>query len=178
MAFVRPDDIIDNLNIHPGMKAADFGCGAGFYSLALAKRVGEKGKVYAMDIRKEMLQMVASKAKPEHLLNIETIWSDLETPQGSHLADKSVDFVIISNILFQVENKEIIVKEAARILKDEGLVALIEWEKENTPAGPPKEQRITKEEAKMLLGQNGFIEQKEFYAGEHHYGLLFKKKIS
>lgn len=174
--FVKPEKVIESINFLSGMKAADFGCGAGFYTIALAKRAGEKGKVYAIDIRKEMLELVNSKAKSEHLLNIETIWGDLEEKEGSHLAEELVNAVIISNILFQAEDKEAVIKEAARILKPEGMAVVIEWEKAKTPAGPKDENKLDQSQVKDLFVKSGFSVEKQFYAGEHHYGIIFKKK--
>ena len=104
--FVAPETIIKLLDILPGMKVADFGAGAGFYALAIAKRVGPSGKVFALDIRKEMLEVIRSRAREQKLLNVEAIWADLEAAEGSHLKENSIDFVIVSNVLFQVENRK------------------------------------------------------------------------
>lgn len=154
---------------------ADFGCGSGHYTIAAAKCVGEKGRVYALDIQKDLLQAVKSTAELNNLKNIEIIWADLDLPQGSRLADNSVDFVIISNILFQSEKREQIVKEALRILKNRGGAAVIEWEKEAGKTGPTQEHRISKEESQTIFLQAGFKIEKEFQPGENHYGLIFRK---
>lgn len=178
MSFVKPEKIIESINFHAGMKAADFGCGAGFYTIPLAKKAGEKGKVYAIDIRKEMLELIASKAKNEHLLNIETIWGDLEENEGSHLADELINVVIISNILFQAEDKSAVVKEAKRILKPEGIAVVVEWDKEKGPTGSQDKQKLDQSQVKDLFLKHGFSSEKQFYAGEHHYGIIFKKNTS
>ncbi len=173
--FVDPKAVIEVASILPGSVVADFGAGPGFYAIPLAQRLGNAGKVYAFDIRKEMLEAVRSKAKALGLSNIETIWSDLEAPQGSHLKDAAVDLVMISNILFQVENKKAIAKEALRILKPGGKVLLVEWAEEEKPLGPPLKYRINRKEAEETFLAQGFIFDKEFNAGDQHYGLVLKK---
>jgi len=162
-------------DLEPGMVVADFGCGSGHYTIAAAKRVGEKGRVYALDIQKDLLQAMKSTVELNNLKNIEIIWADLDLSQGSRLADNSVDFVIISNILFQAENRQQITKEALRILKDGGGVAVIEWDREGGKTGPLLEKRVAKEEARNIFLEQGFKLEKEFQPGDNHYGLIFKK---
>jgi FkbM family methyltransferase len=173
--FVRPEETIKMFDLEPGMVVADFGCGSGHYTIAAAKRVGEKGRVYALDIQKDLLQAMKSTVELNNLKNIEIIWADLDLSQGSRLADNSVDFVIISNILFQAENRQQITKEALRILKDGGGVAVIEWDREGGKTGPLLEKRVAKEEARNIFLEQGFKLEKEFQPGDNHYGLIFKK---
>lgn len=175
--FVSPAKVIDALGIRPSMAVADFGCGSGHYTIEAARLVGRSGKVYAVDIQKDMLGHVRSRAESENLNNIETIWADLEKPDATRLKEESVDAVIISNIFFQAENKKQIAEEARRILKTGGRAAIIEWDIEKEKSfGPPLEQRISPQDAKTIFGEAGFVIEKEFNPGEHHYGLTFIKK--
>lgn len=173
--FVSPQNVINNLGLKPGMIAADFGCGAGYYSIPLAHAVGGNGKVYAYDVRKEMLEMVRSRARLEHLLNVEAVWADLEMPGSTKLREETADAVIISNILFQIDDKKAVIKEAVRILKNGGSLMLIEWEEAAKMGGPTPQQKISREEAKRLAEEGGCDNALEFNAGDSHYGLLFKK---
>ncbi|MFY9462463.1 MAG: methyltransferase domain-containing protein [Candidatus Sungiibacteriota bacterium] len=173
--FLHPERTIGRLDVKKGMTVADFGAGSGFFTIALARLVGESGKVYAIDIQKFSLDLIKSKAHIENLLNIETVWADLELPQGSHLPAESVDLVVISNILFQSEKKLEVMREAYRVLKPQGRIAVIEWDETPFAGGPPAEMRIAKRAAQSLLGQAGFILDREFEAGSHHYGLLYRK---
>lgn len=159
------------------MAVADFGCGSGHYSIEAAKKVGKAGKVYAIDIQEEMLGFVRSQTKSLGLSNIETIWTDLETPNSTRLRDGSVDLVIISNVLFQAEDKNQIIQEAFRILKPGGKVAVIEWDTKSEDAkfGPPLDARINPEKARALFEGIGYVLEKEFNPGNHHYGFIFKK---
>ncbi|MEK7647160.1 MAG: class I SAM-dependent methyltransferase [Patescibacteria group bacterium] len=174
--FVSPQNVINNLELRSGMIAADFGCGAGYYSIPLAHAVGGNGKVYAYDVRKEMLEMVRSRARLEHLLNIEAVWADLEMSGSTKLREATVDAAIISNILFQIDDRKAVIKEAVRILKNGGLLMLIEWDETAKMGGPTPQQKISREEAKRLAEESGCEFTKEFNAGDQHYGLLFKKR--
>lgn len=173
--FLHPERILARFDIRPGMIVADFGAGGGYFSIPAARKVGENGKVYAIDIQKEALSIIKSKAALEHLLRIETIWADLESSAGSHLPANSVDFVIIANILFQSEKKENVLREASRVLRSGGQLAVLEWDDTPFPAGPPLVLRVPKRTIKQLAESSGLALEKEFEAGSHHYGLLFKK---
>ena len=118
--FVSPEQIIEMLDLTPSMIVADFGCGSGHYVIGAAKKVGKSGKVYAVDIQQEMLSFARSQAQMIGLNNVETIWTDLEMPDATRLKENTVDLVIISNILFQAENKNQVIKEALRILNPAG----------------------------------------------------------
>lgn len=163
-SFLNPEAVVDELDIRPGETVADFGAGSGFFSVALAKHVGHAGKVYALDIRPEALEAVKSKAKLYRILNIEPVRVNLEADRGSGLKNETIDKVIISNLLFQAENKKNIAEEAYRILKSTGSVIVIEWK-----------ERVEKIEMEKLFEGIGFSLNKEFTAGSHHYGLIFKK---
>lgn len=165
------------LDIGSAMTVADFGCGSGHYVIEAAKRVGKGGRVYAIDIQQEMLGFVRAQAAMEHLSNIETIWADLEMPDATRLKENSVDVVIISNILFQAENKKQIVQEAFRVLKPGARAVVIEWNTDGQPIafGPPITSRISSQNAKDLFKEEKFNLDKEFDPGDNHYGLIFKK---
>lgn len=173
--FLNPQQVFNALDLRPGITVADFGCGAGFYAIPLSKSVGGKGKVYAIDIRQAMLELVKSKARFEHILNIDTILADLEKPGSTNIRDNSVDTVIIANILFQAENKKNVLQEALRILKQGGEIMAVEWDESETPTGPPLKHRLTRRETERLFIESGFEFKKEFSAGSHHYGFVFKK---
>lgn len=174
--FLNPERIVSRIDIRPGMAVADFGCGSGHFAIPAARLVGASGKVFAIDIQKHAIELIQSRANLEHLLQIEPLWADLEAPEGSRLSASSLDVVIISNILFQAERKQEVIKEALRVLKPGAHLAIIEWDETPFPAGPPMISRMSRRSAQSLIEGVGFSIEKEFDAGSHHYGLLFKKQ--
>lgn len=174
--FLEPERIVRYFDLEPGDFVADFGAGHGYFTLLVAKIVGDNGKVFAIDIQKPVLEVIKSKARLEHILNIETVWADLERPHGSKLRDDFIDFVIVANILFQTEDKKAVLAEAYRVLRTGKRMALIEWSaQEKTALGPPFNLRIKRETAQAIAEEVGFEFEREFEAGSHHYGLLFQK---
>ena len=172
--FLSPDKIVQEFGIQEGMRAADFGCGAGYFTISLAKSIGEKGKVYAVDVLQTALESVRSSAKDQGLLNIETMRANLEVLGGSKLEDESLDIVLLANILFQSPKKNNIIKEANRVLKKGGKMIVIEWQK-NQPLGPPEKLIVEKELIKEIAEKQKLKFEKDIPAGEHHWGAIFVK---
>lgn len=156
------------------MKVADFGAGSGFYTIAAAKKVGIGGRVYAIEVQKEYIDKVSSAAANHGLRNVEAIWGNIEKIGGSKLRDESVDRVIASNVLFQIEpeHRDNFALEIKRVLKKNGRLLLVDWS-DQSPIGPKSLVHPT--EAENLMVKVGFTLEKAFDAGNHHYGLIFKK---
>lgn len=173
--FIDPEEVIKNLEITDGMKVADFGCGAGHFSLALAKKVGESGIVYALDILKEKLEATASAAKGRNFTNLITKRVNLEKIGGSKIDAESLDWVIMKDMLFQNKDKAIILKEAARILKSGGKTLIIEWNMTDGSIGPDKELRLSKEAIISVAQEANLSFLKDVPAGNFHCGLVFGK---
>lgn len=173
--FANPRANLAHCGITPGMIIADFGSGSGAYALEAARLVGEGGRVYAVDVQKDLLDRLAMVAKENHLSNIEIAWGNLEKRGGTKLAEGAVDLVLMSNILFQCDAKYSVALEAKRILRPRGRVAVIDWSESFGGLGPRASQVLRPEEAKKIFAEAGFEYQEEFSAGEHHYGLIFFK---
>lgn len=174
MGFVDPKNIVNDLGITPGMEIADFGVGAGYYAVLLADAVGDTGRVYAIDIVEEVLTKARSHDHGRHD-NIEFLLGDLEEPGGSNLAEQSVDMVVISNTLFQFENKQAGITEAHRVLKPGGILVLIDWSDSFGGLGPQPEHILTEQDARQLCETGHLSFVRPIDAGDHHYGLIYKK---
>ena len=170
--FLNPEKILNSFDFKKQTIAADFGCGAGGWTIPLAQKLNE-GEIYALDIQDEMLSVLKGQLSLKKISNVQTILCDLEKENGSNLPDLFLDLVLIINTLFQIENKENFIKEAKRILKNNGLILIIDWKKE-TDFGP-KQNRISTQQIKDLAKKNNLKIKKEFSASNHHYGLLLIK---
>ncbi len=169
-------NIFDRLSIEEGMKIGDLGCGnLGYFSLPAAELVGDKGVVYAVDVLKNVLESVDSRARRRGLDNIKTVWSNLELVGATDIPSESLDFAFLINILFQAENHQAIFQEAYRLLKVGGRLLIIDWLRRSSPFGPEVSRRPKKEELKKIADYSGFKAVDEFEAGRYHYGLIFRK---
>ena len=171
--FLQPEEIIQQLNIGKEEIVADWGCGAGYFTIPLAE-MAEKGKVYALDILDTALESVKGRAKLEAIFNIETRQCNLEKPSASGLADNSIDLILLANILFQSSQKPAIIKEAKRVLKQDGEIAIIDW-KPNQPMGPPSNLIISPDKIKEITRNQGLSFKREFPVDKYHWGMVFTK---
>lgn len=175
--FLHPARAVKAAKIHDSMMVADFGVGGGFFTTALARAVGPRGKVYAIDINRNLLERLAPFADIEGLKNIEYVQGDLDEPHGSSLPDSTLDVVMMANILFQVEKKDMLIQEAFRVLRKGGRLVLIDWRESFSGMGPHKSAVVTREEALALSTRGGgFSHLEDLDAGTYHYGLILKKK--
>lgn len=173
--FSDPFYNVDQLNLQSGMKVADFGSGVGFYSMALAKAVGDKGRIYAVDVQKDALNKLKKDAVSKGFLNVEVVWGDLERMGGSKLKDGSIDAVVVTNILFQIKHRDVFIEEIKRVLKTKGRVLIIDWHDSFGGLGPNIEHIISRPEAKKLFEEKGFSFERDIRAGDHHWGVIMKK---
>jgi len=174
MIFTDPLTNLKQFGLRPTDNVADLGAGSGAYTIPAAQMVRE-GKVYAIEIQKDLLLRIKDEASKAFLSNVETIWGDIELVGGTKLKDGIIDAVIISSVLFQAENKISLVQEASRILKLDGRVLLIDWNNSFGGIGPRSDMIISADAAKILFENAGLKFEKEIHIDEYHYGLIFKK---
>ncbi len=163
------------------MVVADFGAGSGHYVLHMAEQLRGSGRVYAIDVQQVLLRRISNEAVQRGFKNVETIHGDVARARGSKLADRCLDLVLISNLLFQLEEPVAALKEAWRVLKPTGRLAIIDWS-DSLPTGRqaavrrgPTKAHVVKKERALERAQTGRFEfVNEFAAGAHHYGLVFR----
>ncbi|MEN9338538.1 MAG: hypothetical protein RI945_263 [Candidatus Parcubacteria bacterium] len=168
--FLSPLQIIESLALRKGDVVADFGCGSGAYVFASAKLVGDRGKVLAIDIHKEILEKINREAEKMDLININTILADIE--KKIEVESYSCDAVILSNVLSEVTEVDKVLEEAKRILKPNGIFLIVDW-KETDHNLSLKRHNILKEEyITAILAKNSIFVKKHFPAGRFHYAFI------
>jgi ubiquinone/menaquinone biosynthesis C-methylase UbiE len=172
--FSDPVKNIAQFDVQPGMRVVDIGAGSGYYTIEAAKKVGASGMVYAVDIQRELLDKIKNSASLIGLHNIEAVWGNAEKIGGTKLREAIADRIVLSNTLFQVEpfDRDNLALELKRILKASGKLMLIDWQ-----GGSPLSPRtlVPSMEAESLFQKAGFVVEKNFDAGDHHYGIIFRK---
>ncbi len=171
--FLNPSHILSQINIEAGSYIGDLGCGTGYMSFAAARIIGEKGMVFAVDVQKSVLEQVKREAKLEGINNIETIWSDIESVGATRIAEQSLDVVLLVNTLFLVKDKNSVVLEAKRLIKQGGRLLVVEWLPGDSSIGPPSEKRVNLASIKEIVENQDFKYANEILAGKYHFGVIF-----
>jgi ubiquinone/menaquinone biosynthesis C-methylase UbiE len=118
--FFQPrKEVLAEVNLEPGFKILDYGCGPGSYAVVAANLVGEKGMVYALDIHPLAIKQVQKTVARKGLANIEAILSDCATG----LPDESIDVALLYDTLHDLGKPDKVLAELHRVLKPDGILS-------------------------------------------------------
>jgi len=176
MAFSSPSEIIGRLGVAAGSKVLDMGTGSGAYAHALADVVGSNGHVYIVDVQKELLSRVVQSFHDMGLRQVTGIWGDIERPQGTKLKEKSIQAIVLANVMFQIQDKPAVVREILRVADPDAKILLVEWSDSHGGIGPHPEHLFPVEEAVTFFKNHGFLVEEPFDSGDHHYGCIMTIK--
>ncbi len=173
--FFEPIAILTKLGLDANCgDVLEFGCGFGTFTIPAALTV--RGKVYALDIEPEMLAINKAKAEAAGLHNIELIQRDF-VAEGTGLADGTVDYVMLFNIL-HAEERMSILHEAWRVLRPNGKLAIIHWNFDaSTPRGPGMCIRPKPGQCRAWAEEVGFVavSPSDVDLPPYHYGLVLER---
>jgi len=172
-AWNDPDKILQYLNLGQCTIMADIGCGPGWFTLEAARKMGDKGAVYGVDLSQEMLDQLKERAKAEQLHNVQTVLAEEE--DEFPLPTESVDVMLIANVYHEVDSASNFIGEIKRILRPGSTCLLVDWRSEETPVGPPAHERVHQQDVVDEFYANGFILAGTCDVGPYHYGLKFYK---
>jgi len=175
MQFISPSDHIQTVELSPGDVVVDAGAGSGAYTIAAAHAVTERGTVYAVDVHKELLARVHADATAQGLENVHTLWGDIELKNGIQLNDGVADAVLICNTLFMIEDKDGLMEEVKRILKEKGRLLIVDWSDSHGGVGPHADHVFLEKDARALIEKHGLHFVREVDGATHHYGFVAMK---
>lgn len=162
------DRVMDLLKIKEGKSVADIGAGSGWFTTLAAKRVGEKGKVFAVEINEEYITHIENRAVKENFKNIETV---LGTEDNPKLTVNSVDAVLILKTYHEIAEPIKVLRNIRAALKKDGLVGIIDKNGKGDDHGIERAKVIDE------LKRAGFVLKEEFdftKADGMDYFLIFR----
>ena len=175
MRFVDPTVVVNQFHLRPGDTVADFGAGLGFFIDPLAAAVGSSGVVYAFEIQKNLVETMGEAVQKKGQSNVRVRWVDLEETNGTTLEPETLDVGIMINTFFQIDDTATCLAEVSRTLRSGGKFFVIDWSESFNNLGPEPAAVVTAAAARAAVETAGFIFEREFSAGAHHYGLAFRK---
>jgi ubiquinone/menaquinone biosynthesis C-methylase UbiE len=169
LVWLPPDEVVGRLDLAPGNVVADVGAGTGYFSLPIARAIAPGGIVWAIDVQPEMLELLAVKLRDQRESP-----HDIELQQGdathTGLHTHSCDLALLANVWHEFEDHDAALHEAARILKPDGRLAILDWRPGvDRPPGPPLEHRISVEQATASLRDNGWQPTSSTLVGRYSY---------
>ena len=175
-ALIDPHKIFARVGLEKGMRVADLGCGrTGHFVFTAAKVVTDLGVVYAVDIIKEVLEGIKSRVAIEGVDNVQIIWSDIEAEGKTPIPEKSLDVCFFVNVLSQLKNRAASLREASRLLKDDGKIVIVDWLKKIGPLGPEESAMLNEQKVKVLAEQCDLEIVDSDAAGDYHFFTILNK---
>jgi SAM-dependent methyltransferase len=142
-AWQRPDQVVSALGLEKGQTACDIGSGPGYFSLRLARAVAPGGRVYAVDVETGMLEALRQRLEASGLANVTPV---LSLPADPLLADGLCDVALIVNTYHHFPDPPAYLARLKRSLRPGGRIVNIDFEKRETPHGPPVARRVARED--------------------------------
>ena len=172
-AWQKPDQVMDALHIAEGTTVADIGAGGGWFTTRLARRVGQSGRVYAVDVQQLMIQAIVRRMEREGLTNVEPVLGDYDDPKLP--ANAQPEAVLMVDAFHELEYPVVMLRNIARTLKPRGRIGIIDYREGDGGPGPVAEDRkppafVISEAAAAglkLVGQENFL--------PYQYFLIFGK---
>ncbi len=124
----QPSKLIDALKVKPGEVIADIGAGSGYYAFRLSKLIGPKGKILAVDIQPEMLDIIRKRMKERHVTNIEPVQGTITDPK---LPANSVDTILMVDVYHEFDHPFEMTVAMVKALKPGGRMVFVEFRMED-----------------------------------------------
>ena len=169
-SLINKEVILKELDISPGQTILDAGCGNGYMAKEFSRLVKDSGKVYALDPDDHAIEVLAGETKGT---NIITIVGDIT--KTTALENASIDLLYLGTVLHGFSRSQVdgFQTEVKRLLKPNGILAIVEIKKEPTPFGPPLEIRFSPQELKEIFSLSA---KKTVEIGQFFYMQTFEKK--
>lgn len=170
----RPDpyELLTRLPIDPYHHVADVGCGPGYFSLPLAKYLSH-GRLYAVDVDHEMLEVLKRRVDAVPLGNVEAIKTDGE---DLGLAPRSLDGMLLAYVVHHPDDRLAFLKSAVQALKPRAWCCILEWYPEEAEQGTPLAKRLSPEEMVRLAAKIGLSFHRRWELPDSQYMLLFMRR--
>ena len=121
----QPERVVQSLELRPGDRVADLGSGGGYFTFRFSQAVGPAGKVYAVDVDRDMLDHVAARARDEGHRNIETVLAKYDDPL---LPESGVDLIFTCDVYHHINDRVKYFAEAAKYLSPRGRIAIVDFD--------------------------------------------------
>jgi ubiquinone/menaquinone biosynthesis C-methylase UbiE len=155
----NPDLAMRLLRVPRGAVVADLGAGSGYFTVRLAKAVGNTGKVYAVDIQQGMLDLLQKTVTREKLSNVIPVLSAVDDPR---LPADALDLVLMVDVYHEFAQPQVMLQRLKTALKPGGRLVLLEYRAEDPDVPILPEHKMTKAQVKLEVEHEGFKQQRVY----------------
>jgi precorrin-6B methylase 2 len=149
----RLSELVSELKLKPGQVVADVGAGSGVITMMMAHEVGDTGKVLAVDIQQEMLDLLGDKIKDRNIQNVELVLGSNKSPK---LEPSSIDLALMVDVYHEFEFPYEMMLELSKAMKPGGRVAFVEYRREDPQVPIKLVHKMSEAQVKKEIGQPEF----------------------
>jgi ubiquinone/menaquinone biosynthesis C-methylase UbiE len=168
----RVDTMVDLLQLRPGETVADIGAGTGYISRKMAKKVGDKGTVLAVEIQQEMLDILTNKAVASGILNIKPVLGSID---DSRLGVGTVDTVLMVDVYHEFDFPHEMMVSICKALKTGGRVVFVEYRGEDPKVPIKRVHKMTEAQVKKEASVHPLVWKKTISALPRQHMIIFEK---
>jgi ubiquinone/menaquinone biosynthesis C-methylase UbiE len=169
-AWQKPDAVLQALGVAPGMTVADLGAGTGYFSVHLAKAVGDTGKVLAIDVEPKLVDYMKDRAAKAHLAQMVAVLAETDDPK---LPAHGVDLVLVVDTWHHIDDRLHYLAKLAAGLKPDGRVAVVDFKKGDFPVGPPDAHKLEAKAVAAEFVEAGWTQASHWDELHYQYVLVF-----
>lgn len=169
----RPNAVLDSLRIPVGAAVADVGAGMGYFTWRLAERVGPKGRVIAVEIQPNMLDLIAQDIKKRKLTNVDLVLGGERDPG---LPERALDLVLLANAYHEFSEPEAMMAAIHRSLKTNGRAVVLEYRKEDAYTPMEETHKMTLKDVRAEIESMGFETEQILRILPMQHLLIFTKR--
>jgi predicted methyltransferase len=169
-SWQQPEKVMQALALKPGERIADLGSGGGYFTFRLSQAAGPLGKVYAVDVDKDLLEDLAGRAKKEGYGNIEAVLAKYDDP----LLPEPVDLIFTTNVYHHIEGRAKYFSGAAKYLRAGGRIAIVDFNGKHWTASFMGHYTLV-EVVKKEMEEAGYRLEREFDFLDRQSFLVYKR---
>lgn len=168
----RPELLLPELALAPGMTVADIGAGTGYYTWQLAKQVGPKGRVYAVDVQPEMISMLDKQMAKRGVRNVVSVLGSETTVK---LPPASVDLAIMVDVYHELAYPAEVLDSIVHALKPGGRVVFVEYRAEDPAVMIKPLHKMSERQIRREAMAHGLTWERSIKSLPLQHAIVFRK---
>lgn len=169
----HPAEVLDSLNLRPGEVVADLGAGSGYFTFRIAPRVGDTGKVLAVEIQEAMLNTLRTRAAAMKATNVEVVQGSEIDP---HLPANGVDLVLVVDVYHELAYPFEVMTKVREALKPGGRVVFVEYRKEDAAVRIKEVHKMSVKQLQKEMNAVGLVLVRTVETLPLQHIVIFEKK--
>lgn len=168
----KPELLLAALGLAPGMAVADIGAGTGYYSGQIAERIGEGGRVYAVDVQQRMLALLTERMNRSGMRNVRPV---LASDTDTGLPPGAIDLALMVDVYHELSHPREVLASVMRALKPGGRLVVVEYRAEDDAVPIKPLHKMSEPAIRREIEASGLVWQQTVHALPWQHVVIFRK---